>query len=77
MYPETMYTMAKQDHQARIAAASRRREVRAVQARREHNWLASIAARLRPAHGPVGAVEERGAPSTAGPLGASRPVAAI
>ena len=59
MNPDAMYTMARQNHQARITAAARKREVREVQNRRAHQWFTAIAGRLRPAHGSTGTVTER------------------
>jgi len=59
MNPDAMYTMARQNHQSRVAGAARRREVREVQNRRVHQWLAAVAGRLRPAHGSTAPVAER------------------
>ena len=59
MNPESMYTMARQNHQSRIAGAARSREVREVQNRRAHQWLTAVARRLRPAHGSTPVAERR------------------
>ncbi|HXZ99095.1 MAG TPA: hypothetical protein VEK76_01985 [Candidatus Binatia bacterium] len=54
--PDIAYQIAKQDHQARIAAAARRRgarEARAAQTRPDGHWITSLPRRLRPVPAPI------------------------
>jgi hypothetical protein len=54
--PDFAYQMAKQEQQARIAAAARwreAREARAAQSRPDRGWITSLARLLRPAPAPA------------------------
>lgn len=46
LHPELRYEMARHDHQARIDAAARKRELRAVRHEQRGSWLAAVGARL-------------------------------
>jgi hypothetical protein len=47
LHPELRYDLARHEHQARIDAAARKRELRAVRQEQRGRWLAAVGARLR------------------------------
>src|SRR5438093_3980508 len=68
LHPELRYDLARHEHQARIDAAARKRELRAFRQGQRGSWLAAVGARLRS----VRRRTEAQAPSAAGATATSR-----
>ena len=64
IHHDMAYRMATQDHQARIAAAARSRELRAARTAMRsdtgHSWLAAVGRRFKGARAAASAVVEAG-----------------
>src|SRR2546425_4355442 len=67
LHPELRYDLARHEHQARIGAAARKRELRAFRQGQRGRWLAAIGARLHSVRR-----SDVQAPAVAGATAASR-----
>ena len=71
LHPELRYDLARHEHQARIDAAARKRELRAVRQEQRGRWLAAVAARLHSFRhsAATSSAPEAAAPSAVGATG--------